>query len=66
MKRRLVSSTSPYAPVLGFSRAVRVGTFIAVGGTAALDAEGNTVAPGWKSAASSTRNGWWRSRSMRS
>jgi enamine deaminase RidA (YjgF/YER057c/UK114 family) len=46
MKRRLVSSTSPYASVLGFSRAVRVGDFIAVGGTAALDAEGNTVGPG--------------------
>ena len=32
-KRRLVSSASPYEPIVGFSRAVRVGTFVAVAGT---------------------------------
>ena len=33
--RRLVSSGSPYEPIIGFSRAVRVGNIVAVGGTAA-------------------------------
>jgi enamine deaminase RidA (YjgF/YER057c/UK114 family) len=34
-KRLAVSSCSPYEPIIGFSRAVRVGNIIAVGGTAA-------------------------------
>jgi hypothetical protein len=34
-KRLAVSSGSPYEPIIGFSRAVRVGNIIAVGGTAA-------------------------------
>jgi enamine deaminase RidA (YjgF/YER057c/UK114 family) len=34
-KRRLVSSGSPYEPVIGFSRAVRAGRIVAVGGTTA-------------------------------
>ena len=46
MKRRLVSSGSPYEAVIGFSRAVRVGDFIAVGGTAPIGPDGKTVAPG--------------------
>lgn len=46
MKRTLVSSTSPYAPIIGFSRAVRVGNFISVGGTAPMDTEGKTVGVG--------------------
>ncbi len=32
--------------VVGFSRAVRVGAFISVGGTAPVDSEGNTVGVG--------------------
>jgi enamine deaminase RidA (YjgF/YER057c/UK114 family) len=46
MKRTLVSSNSPYAVLFGFSRAVRVGNFISVGGTAPIDPDGNTVGVG--------------------
>lgn len=46
MTRKLVASTSPYAPVFGFSRAVRVGNFISVGGTAPMDSTGKTVGVG--------------------
>lgn len=44
--RRRVSSGSPYEAIIGISRAVRAGDFISVAGTAPLDAEGRTVAPG--------------------
>ena len=44
--RRRVSSGSPYETVIGFSRAVRVGSVITVAGTAPLDAERRTFAPG--------------------
>ena len=46
MERKLISSGSPYEDVIGFSRAVRVGPFISIGGTAPLDANGNTVGVG--------------------
>ncbi len=46
MTRKLVPSTSPYAPVIGFSRAVRVGNHISIGGTAPIDANGKTVGVG--------------------
>ncbi len=46
MARQLISSGSPYESVVGFSRAVRVGNFIAVGGTAPLSSNSETVAPG--------------------
>jgi enamine deaminase RidA (YjgF/YER057c/UK114 family) len=46
MKRQLVSSGSPYESVVGFSRAVRVGNIIALGGTAPIGADGKTAAPG--------------------
>jgi enamine deaminase RidA (YjgF/YER057c/UK114 family) len=44
--RTNVSSASPYETVVGFSRAVRIGNVIAVGGTAPLGPDGKTVAPG--------------------
>jgi enamine deaminase RidA (YjgF/YER057c/UK114 family) len=46
MSRMLVPSTSPYAIPFGFSRAVRVGNHISVGGTAPIDAQGRTVGVG--------------------
>lgn len=46
MLRQLVSSGSPYEPVVGFSRAIRVGNHVSVGGTAPIGIDGKTVAPG--------------------
>ena len=45
MPRKLVSG-SYLEPEIGFSRAVRVGPFVAVAGTAPIAAEGGTAAPG--------------------
>jgi enamine deaminase RidA (YjgF/YER057c/UK114 family) len=45
-QRQSVSTGSPYEPVVGISRAVRLGQFIAVSGTAPLDPDGKTVAIG--------------------
>jgi len=42
--RTLVSSGSYLEPVIGFSRAVRVGNHIAIGGTAPIRAEGGGTA----------------------
>lgn len=44
--RQRVSSGSPYEPALGISRAVRVGQFISVAGTAPLGPDGKTVGKG--------------------
>ena len=44
--RELISNGNPMESVVGFSRAVRVGNVIAVGGTAPVDAEGKTVGVG--------------------
>ena len=46
MSRQLVSSGSPLEPEIGFSRAVRVGQFIAIAGTAPIAPAGGTAAPG--------------------
>jgi enamine deaminase RidA (YjgF/YER057c/UK114 family) len=40
MERRLISSGSPYEPVVGFSRAVRVGEHIYIAGTAPVMPDG--------------------------
>jgi len=44
--RQLVSSGSPYEPKVGISRAVRVGSVIAVAGTAPIGPDGQTVGVG--------------------
>lgn len=44
--RQLISNGNPMETVVGFSRAVRVGPYISVGGTAPVDAEGKTVGIG--------------------
>ncbi len=46
MKRELISGGSPYEDLVGFSRAVRVGPYISVGGTAPLDPNGTTAGIG--------------------
>ncbi|WP_261391213.1 RidA family protein [Roseovarius atlanticus] len=45
-ERQLISNGNPMEEIVGFSRAVRVGDFIAVGGTAPVDASGKTVGIG--------------------
>jgi enamine deaminase RidA (YjgF/YER057c/UK114 family) len=45
-ERRTVSTGSPYEPIIGLSRAVRIGNTIAVAGTAPLGPDGRTVGKG--------------------
>jgi enamine deaminase RidA (YjgF/YER057c/UK114 family) len=46
LKRQLISNGNPMETIVGFSRAVRVGPYISVGGTAPVDADGKTVGVG--------------------
>jgi uncharacterized protein YceH (UPF0502 family) len=54
--RHSVSSGSPYEPVVGFSRAVRIGNIIAVSGTGPIGPDGRTV--GLDDVAAQTRRCW--------
>src|SRR5678815_5429272 len=45
-ERKNVSTGSPYEPIVGISRAVRIGNVIAVAGTAPLGSDGKTVGVG--------------------
>ncbi|NNE81548.1 MAG: RidA family protein [Silicimonas sp.] len=44
--RELISNGNPMEGIVGFSRAVRVGPFISIGGTAPVDEHGKTVGVG--------------------
>jgi enamine deaminase RidA (YjgF/YER057c/UK114 family) len=46
MKRTLISNGNPMEKIVGFSRAVKVGPYIAVGGTAPVGPDGKTVGIG--------------------
>jgi enamine deaminase RidA (YjgF/YER057c/UK114 family) len=46
MTRRNVTTNSPYEPIVGLSRAVRIGNLVAVAGTAPLGRDGKTVGIG--------------------
>jgi enamine deaminase RidA (YjgF/YER057c/UK114 family) len=46
MKRKLVFNGNPMEEVSGFARAVRVGPYISIGGTAPVDDQGKTVGVG--------------------